>query len=290
MQKYLINSTTKPASFCSLFVDDYYTHTIYSGEVGTNGQADTQEFDSDEERFQNEEKLIEEKIKQGYTLLKDNDVLRGKWFENLRLRLFHAFKQDMLAKYPAQAYKSIQLHRFDANFALGLGVNSEGEEHEYLDADTAWYEEVRLTAIYKQLENIPDTEYDQEDDCEYAIEFERNEWPVNEEDCYELECFLTNVVLASVFLSLKEDPDLNGYLMNIEVVNITSEDRKLGLFSSHFQIPGFGPYTDTNVDNHIKSNVVNAFIQDEQIQQIVLGLWGDKANEMAAAFLKRLKQ
>jgi len=231
-----------------------------------------------------------EKIKQGYTFLKDNNALKGNWFENLTLRLFDAFKQDMLAKYPAQAYKSIQLHRFDANFALGLGVNAEDQDHEYLDADTAWYEDIRLVAIYKQLEDIPDTEYDEEGDCEYSIEFERSEWPFNEEDCYELECFLTNVVLASVFLHLKEDLDVKGYLMNIEEFNITSEDRELGLFSSNLKKLGFPPYTDTNVDNQVKDNVVNIFIQNKHFQQIVLGLWGDKTNEIAAAFLKHLKQ
>ena len=290
MQKYFINSTTKSSVFWALFVDDDYTHTIITGELGENGESQTQEFDSPEERSESEKNLLQEKIKQGYTALDDNDPRQGKWFETLTLRLFHAFKQDMLTKYSSKTYKSIHLHRFDANFALGLNVELKGGDHEYLDDDTSWYENVRLTEVYKTLEDIPDTEYDEEDDCEYDIEFERSEWPKNEEDCYELECFLTNVALASVFLSLKEDDELKDYLMDIEAVNITSEDRKLGIFSSNLKKPGFAPYTDTNVDDNIKNNVVNTFIQDQQTQQIVLGLWTDQANKIGTGFLKHLKQ
>ncbi len=196
-----------------------------------------------------------------------------KWFTRLSNKIISAYK-DAILEYPLKKYKSIQLHWTGQGFSLGLSVDTNDDNHRYIkNGDWHNEQETSLITVYRELEDIPYEEYDEEDDCYYEAEFEREEWPFDETDCYELEYFLINVGLGIGYLKLKADEDLKKHLGHIETIKITSVDRKLGVFTYHFP------------DEQIKKNILQTLLEDAPEQELVLNLWGKEAQKTAKDFL-----
>ncbi len=277
MKKYLEYTSEKSSKFWKIEVDEK-THIISYGKIGTNGQTNTKEFTTVEAAIKEGEKLVKAKLKKGYLILNQEEDSQKKWFERLNHKIFTIYKAAIL-KYPIKEYKYIQLNWTGQGFALGLSPNPRDGYHEYID-NGDWHneDETSLESVYRQLENIPYEKYDEEDDCEYEVDFEREEWPKDSSDCFELECFLINVGLGLTYIRLEKDKEVKKYLDKIEVIKIISSDRVLGSF------------TYNSPDKDTQKNVVQDLLKNDKERELILDLWGKEAKKTGLKFLKHFQR
>ncbi len=277
MKKHLEYTDEKSSKFWNIEVNET-SHTVSYGKIGTNGQTKTKAFVSVEAAIKDADKLIKAKLKKGYFDVDQEEGSQKQWFERLNTKIFTIYKSAIL-KHPIKAFKYIQMNWTGQGFSLGLSTSARSEDHEYI-ADGDWHNEqnTSLESVYRALENIPYDEYDKDDDCYYEVEFEREEWPRDSSDCYELEYFLISVSLGLAYLKLEKDNDVKTYLNGMEVIKIVSVDRAMGAFTYHAP------------DEHIKKNVVQALLKHPKEQQLVLDLWGKEARNTGLDFLKKFER
>lgn len=213
-----------------------------------------------------------------------------KWFQRLQNYLLIKFKEAIL-KWPRKTYKGIYMEWSGQGFGLGFSESTELNEYTYYIDGERWIdmEETAITEVYRELEGIPYEEYDEKDDCEYEVEFEREEFPVDEEDCYELEFFLISIAIAKTYLALKEDNRLKDYLSTIEKIKIISSDRVFGYFDVLQNEKQYGTFTYASPEEHVKKSIVDALIEKEEDKELVLVLWNEKESIKTNEFLSLFK-
>lgn len=260
------------AKFWRIEVDENI-HIVCFGKIGTNGQTKTKEFATNEDAIKMAERLVKAKQKKGYKTVEEEIDTEAKWFERLKHKIFTIYKASIL-KYPVKKYKYIQFNWTGQGFALGMSTNPRDGDHVYIDGGD-WHneDETSIEDVYRVLEDIPYEEYDEEDDCEYEVEFEREEWPQDRNDCFELESFLINVGLGLTYIKLEKDKEVKKYLEEMEVIIIESSDREFGNFTRH------------HPEEKIKTKVVETLLNDKKEQQLILDLWGKKAKGTGIEFL-----
>ena len=276
--KYHLQYTDEKSSKFWKIKQEEKTQTISYGKIGANGKTTTKAFPTIEAAKKSTEKLVNSKVKKGYVIISEKDSSGKSWFNNLTSKLFDAYKNAIL-KYKIKEYKYIQLHCTGQGFALGLGLNATDEHHEYIETSNLDYdEEISLEHFYREIENIPLEEYDSDDDCEYEVEFKRNEWPKDSTDCFELECFLINVILGLTFIKLEKDSQVKSYLSAIEVVKLVTSGKDLKPFNYH------------QPDIKIKTSVIYTLIKNDAERELVLSLWDDNTKDSGLAFLNHLQK
>ncbi len=275
MKTHLEYTDEKSSKFWNIEVDGNTCSILY-GKIGTDCQTITKNFVSVEAATKYAEKLISSKLKKGYlvTLQEGNEKeISKKWFDRLNRKIFTIYKTAIL-KYPQKKFKYIQLNWTGQGFALGISTDVNDENHQHVN-DGDWHNQElsSLESVYRELENIPYEEYDEDDDEYYEMEFEREEWPNNSSDCYELEYFLINVGLGIAYLKLIKDKETKKRLEHIEVVKIVSVDRKIAPFTY------YSPSTKT------KQEIIQTLLSNDKEQQLILELWSNKTEKSGVEFL-----
>jgi predicted DNA-binding WGR domain protein len=273
MKRYLEFTNASTAIFWQIEIDTEYLEiskalTITSGKVGTEGYEESHRFDSIEAVYEALEQRVNEKIKSGYVepepyieTERPVEESLSNWFERLKERLFSSYKAAILSR-PKKDYSYIQLRWTGQGLALGLSTDSALEAHEYIeDGDWMHEEDVHVTEVYRELEDLPDSVYDEEDDCEYECEFERSEWPKTETDCYELEFFLIYVALGLTLLKLQKDKDTQAYLKAVKKHVIFSVNEELHIFKIK------------TVEAHVMQDVLEVLLENKDEQALVKMLW-----------------
>ncbi|WP_438425678.1 leucine-rich repeat domain-containing protein [Aquimarina macrocephali] len=245
-------------------------HTVTFGKIGTSGQSKTKTFTDNAEAIHDAEKLVKAKTKKGYKEVSEEK--EEKWFEKLKKRVYKVYKSGIL-NYSPKSYCYIQLNWTDQGYGLGLSTDPTDDFWEYQDDPEANKYDWTLEGVYRELENIPF-----EDDEGYRIEFEREEWPFDEDDCRNLEWFLIRVILGITFLKLEKDKDLQKHLSNIKVIDVISLESYLSTFDYHLP------------EKSIRQNIVNALIEKEEDKKLVLDLWADQLKNEGAKFLNTFER
>jgi len=196
-----------------------------------------------------------------------------KWFEKIKAETFKIYKEGIL-KWPLKQYKYIQLNWTGQGFGLWLSLNPENKSWQYLPFSEWDKPEWSIESNYRNIENIPFDEYDEKDACYYEVELNRNEWPYNSEDCFELECFLIATILGLIFFDLKQDKELS----KLQIIDIYSVDREVKPFSYYFP------------RHNIRKKIVDLFIGDANHQKLILDLWEDELKNIGKDFLGNLNK
>lgn len=135
---------------------------------------------------------------------------KGTWFEELMSIAFQLYKKAIL-KYSLEEYYYLQLQWTGQGFALGMTTTPKKDYWEYIEKGDFEAQEWGLIPVYREIEKILD-----EDETGYESEIERDEWPKDEGDLYELEYFLLYTILALTYQQLAKDKDLKPYFLRLK--------------------------------------------------------------------------
>ena len=216
-------------------------------------------------------------LDKGYDFLFDDDdtnyqpIKKGEWFEVIYTKILPIYKRAIL-KYPKDHYTYLQLQWTGQGFALGLTKNIEENYWEYITDETFDESDCSLNDVYHILEAIP-----YEDDEGYLLDIERQEWPKNEQEIYDLEYFMLYTMLALMCQELMADAELQPYLSNIKKRVIVATDRPLQPFK----------YLAASIKERKK--MVTLLIKEEATKLLILDLWADQLKDKGAQLLERFK-
>ncbi|GAA3596313.1 leucine-rich repeat domain-containing protein [Flavivirga amylovorans] len=262
LKTYLEYTDEKSSKFWTIEVDGN-NYIVTYGKLNTKGQQITKNVDSNEKALKEAKKLINSKVKKGYVVVPSEEQAREEkgWFENLEDTVYSIYKNEIL-RYKEKDYRSIRLtRRGDYNrYALGLETKENGDYWEGINAAYDYEYEVFESFCWEVF-------------GEKGI---KNNWP-SEDHYFDLDAFLTSIILGKVYLKLKQAPELKGYLKNISTVSIDFDDmHKL-------------PFTEYFPDEVTRTVFVKKVAAQEVNQQLIFDLWADKVNGTGIDFLTELQ-
>lgn len=263
LKTYLEYTDEKSSKFWMIEVHkDSYTVTY--GKQNTKGQQITKSADSNEKALKDAKRLIASKVKKGYTVVssEESQVTEEKgWFENLEDTVYNIYKNEIL-RYKQGDYRSIRLTRRGSydQYALGLETKENGDYWEGINGAYDYEYEVFENLCYDAF-------------GENGI---KNNWP-SDDHYFQLDAFLTSIILGKVYLQLKQTPELNEYLKHISTITIDFDD-------SHML-----PFADYFPDEATRAVFVKKVAGDVSNQQLISDLWADKLGGAGIDFLTQLQ-
>ncbi len=262
LKTYLEYTDEKSSKFWTIEVDGN-NYTVTYGKLNTKGQQITKNADSNEKALKDAKKLINSKVKKGYVVVSSEEQAEEEkgWFENLETTVYSIYKNEIL-RYKEKDYRSIRLTRrgdYD-RYALGLETKENGD---YWEGIGAAYD----------YEYEPFESFCWEAFGEKGI---KNNWP-SEDHYFDLDAFLTSIILGKVYLKLQKTPELEGYLKNINTVNIDFDDMHKLPFAEYFP------------DEVTRTAFVKKVAAQEANQQLIFDLWADKVDGVGIDFLTQLQ-
>ncbi|NMH87084.1 leucine-rich repeat domain-containing protein [Flavivirga algicola] len=262
LKTYLEYTDEKSSKFWMIEVNEE-RYTITYGKLNTEGKQITKNADSAEKALKDAKKLIDSKVKKGYIVVssEEQEAEEKGWLENLEDTVYKIYKNEIL-RYEQKDYRTIRLtRRGDYNrYALGLETKENGDYWEGINAAYD-YE-------YEQFESF----------CWEAFGEKgiKNNWPT-EDHYFELNAFLTSVILGKVYLKLNQTPELKDYLKDVSTITIDFNDmHKL-------------PFTEYFPDEATRTAFVKKVAAQKANQQLISDLWADKVDGDGIDFLTQLQ-